>query len=164
MEKIQSFFDDDLYISPIIDNLEASYLEFKKTPNFEIKNKIIVSEAQIYNYTSVLVEHEKMLNLGLYHIKNKLELYEKINPEKASDIAVIYADYMIHNNLIDELDQLLSSLDTNELGEWSIVAILTSTFEARHYLSQWNFFYQNSFYKLKKDRLPVEEILFGFDR
>lgn len=102
--------------------------------------------------------------LGLSLFKNKLELYERFEPEKASDFAVFVTDYMIHHNHIDELDKFLSILDADLLGEWSITAILTSTFEAKNYLREWDHFYYDSFNKLKKDDLPVEEILWGFDR
>lgn len=61
------------------------------------------------------------------------------------------------------VSNFLQALDASALSPWSIVAVLRSTFRARHVMPGWQAFLDQARAELSLRQEPVEKILYGLD-
>lgn len=120
-----------------------------------------------YTYFSqdiVSYNEEVYSDISVKYFKSNIQYYDMVQPELASDLAVIITDYLLDNNDIHRIDCLLNVLEVDKMTEWSMVALISSTYVVKDNLECWGFFYDNVYKKLKHENLPVDEILWGFDK
>jgi len=99
------------------------------------------------------------------HEKNIFYLERYRKKIYASAYIVFWIEELFDNYEFDKVNTVLLDIDIQFLEEWSIVALLRSTYFAKSHLPAWNSFYKNAkdyLDDLKKE--DVEGILMGLDR
>lgn len=100
-----------------------------------------------------------------YHEKNifYLERYKK--KIYTSAYIVFWIEKLFDNYELNKINTVLLDINIKFLEEWSIVALLRSTYSAKSHLPAWNDFYNNSKSYLEYlGKEDIEGILIGLDR
>ena len=100
-----------------------------------------------------------------YHIGKitNWELFE--HGMKSSVYSVVLLDYWFDEKRYDRIDELIENLHIQVLTEWSIVALLRTTYSAKHLLSSWEDFYLKAQQRLNHiTPKHAKKLLMGLDR
>ncbi len=82
----------------------------------------------------------------------------------ASFYSVFFIESMQRNHEYHEINRLLLEIEVSELTEWSMIALLRSSFQARRHLPAWSTLRDNVLSKLKNDGKDYNRLLSGLIR
>lgn len=166
--KLINSFSSDFFNSPRNTEIEKNYLKCqyfgKQVSNssltdfnrFKTSGEHIFSEFFKKDLTNFNIRsHEKNI---FYLERYKKKIY-------TSAYIVFWIEKLFDNYELNKINTVLSDIDIQFLEEWSIVALLRSTYSAKSHLPAWNDFYNNSKSYLEYlGKEDVEGILIGLDR
>lgn len=113
---------------------------------------------------------DELVDLGIRHldasiINARIYRLERLNRGVESSVYTVFSmDRLMRNNDLSEINRVFESADVSQLTEWSMVALLRSTFSIRRHLPAWRLFYHKVNDKLTHDERPVKRLLFGLQR
>ena len=105
--------------------------------------------------------------VGLESVSAAMDVLYQWEHEKKGRMASAYAVYFVERNFsnhnISAVNDLLLNVAPERLTEWSMVALLRSSFSARSYLPAWPIFLDLVRHHLR-DHVRVEKLLIGLNR
>ena len=105
--------------------------------------------------------------LGLLDITSTIEMLYKWEREKKGRLASAYAVYFVESNFskrnLSAINALMLNASVDRLTEWSMVAILRSSYSSRAVLPAWSLFLDAVKHRLK-DNDRAERLLMGLNR
>ena len=96
--------------------------------------------------------------------RERIYALEKTNGVYSSVYTVFLVEILFDRYDLNEIDNILYKLEVERLTEWSIVALLRSTFAAKHMLPSWHRFYDLAYKKLDSEGVVVRKVLYGLNR
>jgi|MedtruStandDraft_1076414.scaffolds.fasta_scaffold05428_6 hypothetical protein len=160
---------------------KSSRVSFGTCKSYAVRSDVssvcrLASGAVFENYRSNLVARWSNMSvtgvdqeeaLGLLDISNTIELLYKWEREKKGRLASAYAVYFVESNFskrnLSAVNALLLSASVERLTEWSMVAILRSSYSSRSVLPAWSIFLDAVKHRLK-DNERAERLLMGLNR
>ncbi|WP_323905176.1 hypothetical protein [Aeromonas caviae] len=104
------------------------------------------------NNTADLLKTNQLLDAP---IKKTTEMVVSLEKNKLGRIASFYVVYFVEKSFrqreYERVNQLLHEIDVNEITEWSMIALLRSSFSARSFLPAWTHLREEV-----KDKLEAE--------
>lgn len=106
-----------------------------------------------------------LLEVLLEMYKNTIYELEALNGMAASVYVTCLIENLFEENDISFIDNLLETIDIDKLTNWSMVALLRTTFSAKHLLQNWKRFYEST-YNVLTDRgfQELHKELYGLDK
>ncbi len=150
IERYDDYFDEE-FIQDAFSKPNIKFKRFNKPCNYYR----IIDELQMDIY-------DDNVNYHIHKITN-WELFE--DGMKSSVYSVVLLDYWFDENRYDRIDELMENLHIQVLTEWSIVALLRTTYSAKHLLSSWEPFYLKAQQHLNHiTPKHAKKLLMGLDR
>jgi hypothetical protein len=116
-------------------------------------------------YSLTTTDHDDVI--GMADVNKTIELLYKWEHDKKGRVASAYVVYFVEQNFsrqnLSAINNLLLHISAERLTEWSMVAILRSSFSAKAYLPAWSMFMSSVRDRLK-DNERLERLLVGLNR
>jgi hypothetical protein len=155
---------ENIGVKKILEQVEASLSSIREAG--ELFRKLQHNNKSIYNsrldrFPSDRSVFEQMNSLedlrakkllgqvesSLSNIKDARDLLYHWERNSNGRVASVYAVFFIEKNYaaqnLEAINSLLLSVSVKQLTEWSMVALLRSSFSAKHLLPAWNLFYES---------------------
>lgn len=101
----------------------------------------------------------------VHEAKHLIYKWEKTKQGKiASFYSVFIIETMYKNREFEEINRLLKEVDVSSLTEWSMIALLRSSYQARKHLPAWTLLLGAVTHKLKNDGKDYNRLLSGLIR
>jgi len=140
--------------SAVVNSLSEFYQSTLNETRFVTTKNCIYSKKYSYYYNCDTLSLKDNENFIFYIEKYQRKIFTSI-------YIVFWINSLFQKNQYYEVNFILSEINLNFLDEWSIVALLRSTYSVSDTLPAWNRFLEKSMEHLKSKNKNAEKILLG---